>query len=205
MLGGGMRCALLVILASSLAWAEDTETRVHARSLFKEGESAFQAGRYDDAIAKYQEAYSLVPLPLLLFDLGQAHRLKGEPEKAVGYYRKYLDVEPGGKAAGEAREHVAALEPEVRARRAADEKNAAEAQQAELARQTAEQAAHAQSVHVSEVQAKPAARTRPKWIWGVVGGGVAVVVGVALGVGLGVGLSKTEYPAASSSVSTGIH
>jgi tetratricopeptide (TPR) repeat protein len=204
MWGRAVRGGLLVVLACGVALAEDTEARTQARSLFKDGEAAFQAGRYDDAIAKYQEAYALVPLPLLLFDLGQAYRLKDEPEKAVGFYRKYLDVEPNGKAAAEAREHVAALEPVAKTRRAEADRKAAEAQRLEAERK-AEDAARAKAVPVVEAPPKTAPRSRPKWIWGVVGGGVAVVVGVALGVGLGVGLSKTEYPAASSSVSTGIH
>ena len=43
-------------------------------------------------------------------------------------------------------------------------------------------------------QAPPPARKKtPKWVWGVVGGAVAVVA-VGLGVGLGVGLSGTSFP-----------
>jgi tetratricopeptide (TPR) repeat protein len=119
-----LAAALCVCIGVATA-DEPSSEKARARDLFKSGETAYQAGQYDKAIHDYNEAFALVPLPLLLFDLGQAHRMKGEREKAIAHYRKYLDVDPNGRGADEARTHLdefkAQIEREQQAKRAADE------------------------------------------------------------------------------------
>jgi tetratricopeptide (TPR) repeat protein len=44
-----------------------------AARLYEEGSDAFETGRYEDAIGKFQEAFELSREPQLLFNLGQAH------------------------------------------------------------------------------------------------------------------------------------
>src|SRR5207245_6440618 len=99
-----------------------------------------------------QAAYALTPLPLLLFNIGQSYRLKGEKRAAIEYYEKYLAADAQGPAGDEARDQIANLklklqleETELLRKKAAEE--AAEARrradQAELEQRRARDAEEA--------------------------------------------------------------
>lgn len=75
------------------------EARQHVRDAI----AAQKERRFDDAIALYHRAFTLAPNPLLLFNLGQAHRLKGEKSTARDFYRKYLAADESGERSKEAR------------------------------------------------------------------------------------------------------
>jgi hypothetical protein len=68
-----------------------------AMRLYDEGLRHFRAGAYDDAIASLQSAYYKTPLPALLYDLGQAYRLKGDCAQALGAYEHFLATGPVGR------------------------------------------------------------------------------------------------------------
>ena len=107
--------AILAFAPVALAADPQAAVRARARAHYRAGDAAQKAGRYDDAVAEYRAAYELLPLPGLLFNIGQAYRLKGDKVHALEAYRKYLDVEPDGRASPEAREHIAALDAAVAA------------------------------------------------------------------------------------------
>jgi len=98
---------VLVVLAALSARADDGKEQ--ARRDVGAALAAQNAGRYDEAIALYKRAYAAIPHPEILFDLGQAHRLKGDAETALSYYRRYLAAEPNGRAAPDATRWVAEL------------------------------------------------------------------------------------------------
>jgi tetratricopeptide (TPR) repeat protein len=213
--------ATLLLCVGVTAADEPSTAKSRARELFKSGEAAYQAGNYDRAIHDYNEAFALVPLPLLLFDLGQAYRMKGERDKAIANYQKYLDVDPNGRGAEEARTHLdefqAQIEKEKVAKRAADEsrKQAAEAKRkadeearlraAEEAKRRDEEAAklerlrdeqHQRDVEAAAVRKREAdaeyAR-RPAWKkpWFWAAVGGAVVV-VGVAVGVGAAFGSSD-------------
>jgi hypothetical protein len=69
----------------------------NARRLYLAGQRAYDAGRFDVAIAAFQAAYDIAPADLLVFDLAQAFRKKflatGERaalDKAIELYRRFL-------------------------------------------------------------------------------------------------------------------
>jgi hypothetical protein len=45
----------------------------------------------------------------LLFDLGQVYALKGDRQQAIAQFRRYLELEPNGRAAQVARHHIEEL------------------------------------------------------------------------------------------------
>src|SRR5262249_4158138 len=102
----------------------------------KAGLAAQAAGKYDDAIALYKKAYDAVPHPELLFDLGQAYRLKGDFESALVYYRRYLAVAPNGRGAKDAIKWVAQLDKKVKEEAERKAEEARKAEQARTARET---------------------------------------------------------------------
>lgn len=61
-----------------------------AEDLYNQGQAAFDRGDYATAVARWSSAYELSHLPLLVFNLGQAHRLSGDCSKALAAYQQYI-------------------------------------------------------------------------------------------------------------------
>src|SRR5579862_3945017 len=103
---------LSLFLAVGIASAGDipAECRIH----FKKGSAAFQTGDFQRSIDEYKAAYEQCPLPLLLWDLGQAYRAIGSNELARHEYKQYLeetrDGTPDGRFRADATKAVAELE-----------------------------------------------------------------------------------------------
>jgi iron complex outermembrane receptor protein len=75
-----------------------------AKQYVDAGLAAQKSGDYDTALIFYSKAYALVPHPVLLFDMAQAHRLAGHIEQALALYAKYLAAVPNGSEAQMARD-----------------------------------------------------------------------------------------------------
>ena len=84
---------LLVLLAAPGPGGATPE----AVRLYDEGLRHFRAGEYDQAIHRLRQSYLEAPLPALLYDLGQAFRLKGDCAEALAFYRRFLATNPDGK------------------------------------------------------------------------------------------------------------
>ena len=66
----------LVVAATALAAPRDDARALReAKAHFRKGAIHYHAREYEQAIAEYQAAYQLSPLPDLLFNLAQAYRL----------------------------------------------------------------------------------------------------------------------------------
>jgi tetratricopeptide (TPR) repeat protein len=92
-----------------------------AKQYVDAGLAAQDAHDYDTAITLYSRAHELVPHPLLIFNLAQAHRLAGHADKALALYRRYLAEDPEGIQAAIARSFVAALGERAAAKQRAAE------------------------------------------------------------------------------------
>ena len=107
------RLAVLLWLLSACvaaARADEVAGREQARMHFRAGTVFYEAGSYDAAIREYESAYKLAPLPDLLFNLAQAHRLAGHARAAAGAYRRYLELRPTGVTADQARQLLSEVE-----------------------------------------------------------------------------------------------
>lgn len=98
---------------TALAQNRGNDLTTRAKKHVADGLTAQDAGDFATAIAEYERAYRLVPHPEILFNLGQAHRLDGQPARALAYYRRYLAIEPDGRVAADAKRWIAELEPIV--------------------------------------------------------------------------------------------
>jgi tetratricopeptide (TPR) repeat protein len=120
--GFGWAALLLIVVTQGCPRAEagpegttlsvpaDTDSHQRARALFDQGQAHYALGEYDDAIACFREAYQVSSAPMLLFNIAQAHRLKGDCTQAVEVYRHFVRLAPDAPLAGEARRHIGNLE-----------------------------------------------------------------------------------------------
>jgi tRNA A-37 threonylcarbamoyl transferase component Bud32 len=75
------------------------------------GKRYLALGMYDQAILSFHRAILKSSEPEVLFDLAEAHRLKGDCRRATTYYNRFLAKLPTSRRARAARDHVAACEP----------------------------------------------------------------------------------------------
>jgi tetratricopeptide (TPR) repeat protein len=129
--------AMAPVVARAQPAATDRSKVQAARSYVDAGLQAQKLRDYDTAIKLYTKAYELVPHPVLLFNMAQAHRLAGRFEQALTLYQKYLDEDPRGSEARTARDLVA----EIEARMDVEARKRETARAAEQARKTERAAA----------------------------------------------------------------
>lgn len=97
---------LALTLVARVAHAEGD-----AEKLYQEGQAAYDAKQYDQAIAAWDKSYALSKLPALVFNLAQAHRLAGHCEKAVEAYKRFLALDPRSTERPDAEQFLRELEP----------------------------------------------------------------------------------------------
>lgn len=153
-----------------------------AKKLFDEGLAYFNLGKYDKAVAAWEEGYREKPDPQFLYNIGQAHRLAGDEGKAVFFYRNYLRESPNAKNRPEVERKIATLEQQMEAER----------QAAVLPPPVAAPPIIVVAPSTTEVgvmtQAKPVAVERADLPWEL---GVAAGAGAWLGGGDGAGFAAT--------------
>jgi tetratricopeptide (TPR) repeat protein len=62
----------------------------HSEKALKE----YKLGRFSEAIAEFQQAYEVDPAPIYLFNIAQAYRQIGNNDRAIFFYRRYLEDAP---------------------------------------------------------------------------------------------------------------
>ncbi len=93
--------AVFLVGGSALAGdntAGDNE-QAKAEVAYTEGKAAFEAGKFEDALEKFTEAYNLSGKVDLLCDLAVCSQKLGKPKKARAYYDLYLEENPEVKDA----------------------------------------------------------------------------------------------------------
>ncbi len=95
------RVAIALLMASASAHAQpagpaptpaaagETEQTARAKSLYLEGKRYYDVADYDKAIEIWKQAYVMANAPMLLFNIGQAYRLKGDCTNAMRFYTNY--------------------------------------------------------------------------------------------------------------------
>jgi len=81
-----------------------------ARQSFEMGKKAYTLGDFDKAIELWKEGYELKDDPILLYNIAQAYRQKGDAAKAIFYYRGYLRDAPQARNRAEVEGRMAELQ-----------------------------------------------------------------------------------------------
>lgn len=86
-----------------------------ARQHFQKAKELHEKKQYAEAAVEYLEAYKHMPAPAFIYNAGQVYRLGGDKAKAVEHYRRYLELEPNGEGAEDARQFIAELTAAIEA------------------------------------------------------------------------------------------
>ncbi|HEX9103457.1 MAG TPA: hypothetical protein VF997_14695, partial [Polyangia bacterium] len=112
--------SLAVLLLASLARpagaAEDP------KKMFETATAEFNLGNYEKAASMYENIYKITLEPVLLYNIAQAHRLGGDFDKAVFFYKGYLRAQPQARNRGEVQKRIAELELAIEAKRRGQER-----------------------------------------------------------------------------------
>ncbi|MEO8700189.1 MAG: hypothetical protein ABI867_09100 [Kofleriaceae bacterium] len=115
-----MRIAAVAFVLAALAGSAAADPDA-AEKRYVEGAKLYNLGKFKAAIVEFEAAYQLEPDARYLFNLAQAHRLDGNFDRAIFFYRRFLetaDDKDVDRADIEAK--IAAVETERTAKLAAD-------------------------------------------------------------------------------------
>jgi hypothetical protein len=115
-MGSSRATALALIVATTTAQAQPKPSQAQiqqAGDLVKKAIAKSQAGDHTLAIELYQQAYNVIPTPILLSNIGSEYQQAQKPSEAVLYFCKYLTAEPVGSGAQFATSQVKSLQIEL--------------------------------------------------------------------------------------------
>lgn len=102
-----MTVAALLWSTSAVAQGESREDE--AQALFHAGRAAFDAGHFDTALSRFEEAYELSGRTLLLYNIGvTAERLRRDA-RALEAFEQYLTEHPNAENASQVRARIEIL------------------------------------------------------------------------------------------------
>jgi tetratricopeptide (TPR) repeat protein len=109
------RSLVAAAVAICLSWgparaAPTAGDEAKARNHYKEAMTAYELGRFDQAIESFTRAHQLDPAPILLFNIAQSYRKKGDREQALSFYRRYLETNPEPATRARVDAHIRELE-----------------------------------------------------------------------------------------------
>src|SRR4051794_8713155 len=113
----------MLLLVGGTAFADDLQA---AKDHFQRGVTMYNLQRYVDAAHEYEAAYEAHPDAALLFNIAQAYRLAGQPEKALFAYRAFVRDAPTVAQRPIAEKYIAELQKEVDARKARQQEEEAQ-------------------------------------------------------------------------------
>src|SRR5689334_9724388 len=106
--------AIMLALLVPVAARADSE----AERLYNEGQRAYEAQRYNDALTAWEKSYAISKLPALVFNIAQAQRLRHQPgdcTKASANYKQFASTAKKSEQRTMAEEFIAELAPCVQA------------------------------------------------------------------------------------------
>ncbi|HVY38293.1 MAG TPA: tetratricopeptide repeat protein [Polyangia bacterium] len=85
-------CAAALLAASGVR--AESGNADGAQAHFDRGAKQYNLGHFQEAIPEFEKAYDLDPSPIFLFNIAQSHRQLGNKERALFFYRRYLEQAP---------------------------------------------------------------------------------------------------------------
>jgi hypothetical protein len=164
----GVLVALLLVGGVARAQPEleqltQSERTALAKQHFATGLADYNLRAYASAITEFEQGYAILPLPLFLFNVGQAARQLGDASRAIASYRRYLAEETNRDAPelSQAERYIEQLTPVVE-------------------RAAAAKVAEPPPVAVAAPAPPPPPKRSRRWLWITIGVVGAVVVAGAV-------------------------
>jgi tetratricopeptide (TPR) repeat protein len=117
---GALLCTWALVQASQAQEAEDAPVSgfqasadEEARGFFIAGRASYLAGRYDEALERFERSYEMSGRAELLYNIGNAAYKAGKSERALSAYRWFLDKQPASDQRAEVERRIAELEAKV--------------------------------------------------------------------------------------------
>lgn len=183
-------CRQLILIVAVLCTAippsfAATEAEKQARRSFERAETHFKAGLYGEALAEYQDGYERLPLPGFLINIAQCQRRLGDLISARATYRKFILIAPDSPYVPEVRTLVAEIDKLLEAEEGnptvASKEGIVPPPVAAAVPQPEAPSAQPAALVTAPVSSPPPPRTGIRWwLWGTVGGAVAVGVVTAV-------------------------
>ena len=108
-----MNTVVLIMLMAAAPVGEEA-TNI-ARQSFQDGSRLYAAGRYREALGRFELAYKLKPHPSTLFNIARCQEQLGEVGNALRNYRAYLEGVPGATDREAVNESIVTLERKSKA------------------------------------------------------------------------------------------
>jgi tetratricopeptide (TPR) repeat protein len=115
-----MKTKALLVLAFSI-WtsvpalaAESGDPKAAGRH-YRKGTTEYNIGHFENAIAEFEKAYAISPQPILLYNIAQSHRQLGNHERALFFYRRYLEGAPNAPNRADIERRMHELEATLKA------------------------------------------------------------------------------------------
>lgn len=118
MLRSGIICAVAVMLCCGSASAGPAEALEEAKRFAKQANTHYALARFQEASDAYTHSYELVPLPGLLFNLGQCQLALKNFDRAIFFFEGYLRDKPDAPNAALVRDLMAEAHKEQAAQQA---------------------------------------------------------------------------------------
>lgn len=175
--------------------------RKQAQSIYAEGEKAFAQGHFEEALAAFQKAYLLDPVPVLLYNIARTNEELGRFSEAIRYFESYLARVPDAPDRKDVEQRLvilrkaAKVEKDAANARAEAEQARAEAEKAKAAVEKAEtEKAAADRIAAAAVSAQRQPEPRSNWLaWTLVGtGGVMTLLGTFSWISAGQSVKEAE-------------
>jgi len=111
---------VLFALAFTAAFARpgraETRGKQSAEAHYQKGMKAYTLGHFPEAIEEFEKAYELRSEPIFLYNIAQSHRQNNSPQRAIFFYRRYLEADPEAKNRPEIEKRIKEMEAQLNAK-----------------------------------------------------------------------------------------
>jgi tetratricopeptide (TPR) repeat protein len=119
------RAKFIITVIFSLAASTGIAREGHAQSRGKQtaeshydkGMKAYTLGHFQEAIEEFEKAFELRSEPIFLYNIAQSHRQSNSPQRAIFFYRRYLEADPNVKNRAEIEKRIKDMETQLNAQK----------------------------------------------------------------------------------------
>jgi tetratricopeptide (TPR) repeat protein len=109
---------LFAIVVAGFAGTSRAESRGKqtAEAHYQKGMKAYTLGHFPEAIEEFEKAYELRSEPIFLYNIAQSHRQNNSPQRAIFFYRRYLEAEPTAKNRADIEQRIKDMQSQLNAK-----------------------------------------------------------------------------------------